>query len=70
MLENMVSLKFPRLASRYQWKSKIVVIYAIFLGLVHVVGETYGEVSYIDNYIVHNFLSPCKGNVSRGTRTE
>ena len=42
----MISLKFPRLTSRYQWKGKIVLIYAIFLGLLQVVGETYGEVSY------------------------
>ena len=51
-VENMISLTFPRLTYRYQWKSKIVLIYAIFLGLVQVVGEKYGEVSHIDNYIV------------------
>ena len=51
-VENMVSLNFPRLTSRYQWKSKIVLIYAIFLGLVQVVGEKYEQVSHLDNYIV------------------
>ena len=54
----MISLTFPRLTSRYQWKGKIVFIYAIFLGLVQVVGTTDGEVSYID-MVQYSLLSLC-----------
>ena len=41
-------MKFRRVTSRCGWKGKIILIYAIALGLLQVVGETCGEVSYID----------------------